>query len=78
MWKSEETCGGKGQGVDIRKFSSKHFVLTPGLSGVDSECSNGGGGVLVNGLGPEQGTSFGMGGSNKTSAARAVALFDII
>ena len=75
---TESQCGGKGQGIDIRQFSSPHFLLTPGPAGSDTECNNGGGGVLVNGHGPKQGTSFGMGGSHKHSPGRAVALLDII
>lgn len=52
--------GGKGSGVDISAFELTNFVLTPG-SGGDHQCGGGGGGVLVNGMGPEFYTGMGEG-----------------
>merc|ERR1719348_1140081 len=52
------TQGGHGSGEDLSRFQLKHFQLTPGAGGQSYEdlgvfCGGGGGGVLVNGQGPE-------------------------
>ena len=46
--------------MDISSYTLTNFVLTPG-SGGDHQCGGGGGGVLVNGRGPEFYTGMGEG-----------------
>ena len=67
-------AGGKGTGEKLSSFPMDSFILTPGVGG--QFCSNldggGGGGVLVNGAGPEewdltQGQGFGGGGCDYDS-----------
>ena len=68
---------GKGQGIDIQQLSSPHFMLTPGPGG-NSSTVNGGGGVMVNGLGPGDQTSFGMGASTFDGKTNGLAIFEIV
>merc|ERR1719450_1144862 len=71
-------CGGKGTGEDVASYKFDNFLLTPGVGG---ECyslgdglpysGGGGGGVLVNGAGPErdnvhQGEGYGGGRGHGT------------
>ena len=58
--------GGRGSGLDVRRFSTSLFQLSPGISGPGGEWKGGGGGggVLVNGKGPSAyGYGSGRGGN---------------
>ena len=65
--------GGKGSGLDISYYDLINFVLTPG-SGGRHRCGGGGGGVLVNGEGPEHysgsGEGYGGGGEGCNYSSR--------
>ena len=65
--------GGKGSGLDISSYDLINFVLTPG-SGGRHRCGGGGGGVLVNGEGPEHysgsGEGYGGGGEGCNYSSR--------
>ena len=67
--------GGNGTGEDIGLYHLEHWKITPGMGGKETpdgtpklHCGGGGGGVLVNGVGPDrshdqgQGEGYGGGG----------------
>ena len=75
----EGELGGQGTGEQLSSFPMDSFILTPGVGGQyfdygdgDYRVGGGGGGVLINGNGPEewdihQGQGYGGGGSYKDS-----------
>ena len=75
-----DTCG-KGQGIDVRQFSSPHYALTPGREGASNgaNVAGGGGGVLVNGdETPIMGVSWGMGEGYSNKTGWALVLLEIV
>merc|ERR1712110_10559 len=64
----DTNLGGKGTGEKLSSFPMDSFILTPGVGGqYHGSCGGGGGGVLVNGAGPDewdttQGQGYGGGG----------------
>ena len=49
---------GSGSGFDISTISLEHNILSPGLGGSPGNYGGGGGGVLVNNVGPNFNTNF--------------------
>ena len=77
------TTEGHGSGVNVSSYHLNNFVLSPGVGGVWSEHpghyfhAGGGGGVLVDGEGPQrdndnQGEGYGGGGSSRTDSNNAL------
>ena len=74
---------GKGSGDDLSAYPMEHFTLTPGKGGAgltnDRFCG-GGGGVLVDGEGPERKSPHvgeGYGGGGGTSAQAGIILIEV-
>ena len=80
-------AGGAGSGQDISAYIFRSWTLTPGAGGkpcYSNFCSygGGGGGILVNGAGPDwgnnhQGQGYGGGGSGESGGLQGVVLFEI-
>ena len=72
-------AGGKGTGEKLSSFPMDSFILTPGVGGQSYGADGGGGGgVLVDGTGPEewdptQGQGYGGGGADFTSQGNSGA-----
>ena len=81
----EGSGGGSGTGEDIREYVFTAWTLTPGAGGIHYEdgCyGGGGGGVMVDGAGPDTdqytGQGFGGGGSGRgTNGLEGLVLLEI-
>ena len=66
--------GGHGTGEDLTTFVLDNFILSPGDGGHPLGDGGGGGGVLINGLGPDEGhnrfvgSGYGAGGGSSSSS----------
>ena len=91
----ERGPGGNGTGEDLSMYHMEHWEITPGVGGKemwesDPSCQlgGGGGGVLVNGVGPDriddgQGEGYGGGGNHavrnnkEVGGLRGVVLIEV-